>query len=138
MVLPVTLATGGALGLLYVALSLRIVELRVRYRVSLGERAPDPAQAAELQQRVRAHANLGEFAPFLLILLGLIEQTGASRLLLGAIAVVLVLARLAHAIGIHKPAPNPYRAVGTFATFAALGLLSLWALWLAVQGGGLL
>lgn len=137
MFLPVTLATAGALGLLYLVLAARIVQLRVRYRVSLGDRVADPAQAEVLQQRVRAHANLGEFAPFILLLMGLIEQAAAGRLLLGAVGVLLVLARLAHAVGIHLPTPNPLRIFGTFGTFTILGLLSLWALWLAASGAGL-
>lgn len=134
MVLPVTLATAGALGLLYVVLSMRIVELRVRHRVSLGDKADDPALAEQLQQRVRAHANLGEFAPFILILMGLLEQAAVNRTLLAATGALLVVARLAHAVGIHLPAPNPYRAVGTITTFTILALLSLYALWLAIAG----
>lgn len=126
--LPVTLATAGALGVLYLVLSVRVVRGRRANRVSLG----DGGQPL-MQRRIRAHANFGEYVPLLLILMALLEASGASRGVLAGAGVALVVARIAHAIGIEIPkAPNPYRFVGGLITFGLLLLGSGWALWRAL------
>jgi uncharacterized protein len=126
--LPITLATTGALGLLYLTLTVRVVRGRWKHRVSLG----DGGNAA-MQRLIRAHANFGEYVPLLLILMALLEASGASRNVLAGAGIALVIGRIAHAIGIETPkAPNPYRFVGGLITFGMLLLGSLWALWRAL------
>jgi hypothetical protein len=44
----------------------------------------------------------------------------------------LVVARIAHVIGMARPAPNPFRAVGALVTWALLLGLSAWAIWLVL------
>jgi uncharacterized membrane protein YecN with MAPEG domain len=122
--LPITLATAGALGLLYLTLTVRVIRGRWKHRVSLG----DGGNAA-MQRLIRAHANFGEYVPLLLILMALLEASGASRSVLAGAGIALVIGRIAHAIGIETPkAPNPYRFVGGLVTFGLLLLGSLWAL----------
>lgn len=126
--LPITLATAGALGLLYLTLTVRVIRGRWKHRVSLG----DGGNAA-MQRLIRAHANFGEYVPLLLILMALLEASGASRNVLAGAGIALVIGRIAHAIGIETPkAPNPYRFVGGLVTFGLLLLGSLWALWRAL------
>jgi hypothetical protein len=126
--LPITLATTGALGLLYLTLTVRVIRGRWKHRVSLG----DGGNAA-MQRLIRAHANFGEYVPLLLILMALLEASGASRNVLAGAGIALVVGRIAHAIGIETPkAPNPYRFVGGLVTFGLLLLGSLWALWHAL------
>lgn len=126
--LPITLATAGALGLIYLTLTVRVVRGRWKHRVSLG----DGGNAA-MQRLIRAHANFGEYVPLLLILMALLEASGASRNVLAGAGIALVIGRIAHAIGIETPkAPNPYRFVGGLITFGMLLLGSLWALWRAL------
>ena len=130
--LPITLATAGALGLLYLTLTVRVVRGRWKHRVSLG----DGGNAA-MQRLIRAHANFGEYVPLLLILMALLEASGASRNVLAGAGIALVVGRIAHAIGIETPkAPNPYRFVGGLVTFGLLLLGSLWALWRALGASG--
>jgi hypothetical protein len=62
--LPVTLATAGALGIIYLVLAARVVRGRWTHRVSLG----DGGNAA-MQRLIRAHGNFGEYVPMLLILM---------------------------------------------------------------------
>lgn len=122
--LPVTLAAAGALGLIYLMLSIRVVRGRWANRVSLG----DGGQPV-MQRRIRAHANFGEYVPLLLILMALLEASGASRGILAGAAIALVVGRIAHAVGIEIPkAPNPYRFIGGLITFGLLLLGSVWAL----------
>jgi uncharacterized membrane protein YecN with MAPEG domain len=126
--LPVTLATAGALGLIYLVLAARVVRGRWKHRVSLGDGGNDA-----MQRLIRAHANFGEYVPLLLILMALLEASGASRSVLAGAGVALVIGRIAHAIGIETPkAPNPYRFVGGLITFGMLLLGSAWALLIAV------
>jgi hypothetical protein len=127
--LGATLATGGALGLVYVVLSFRVIGGRWRHRVSLG----DGGNAA-MQRRIRAHANFAEYVPLLLLLMALLELAGASRGALVPCGIALVVGRVLHAIGIEIPkAPNPYRFLGGLITFGLLIAYSVWALVIALR-----
>ena len=87
----------------------------------------DPA----LLERIRAHGNFAEHVPFLLLLMAGIELSAGhhSAWLWGAGA-ALLLARIAHAIGLSRPSPNAFRSVGVVLTWLLLIGLSLWALWI--------
>ena len=63
----------GICGLLLGVLYVRISQRRLTTKIGVGSGGD-----AELEQRVRAHGNLVESAPFALVLLYLIEQTGLS------------------------------------------------------------
>lgn len=123
MILPITLTIAAALTLLNVGLALHVVRRRFGAKVLYGT-GGDPAMEA----RTRAQANLVEYAPFFLILLALVELAGASPFWLWIAGAVFVLARLLHAFGMMRPAPNPFRAGGTCVTWVLLLLLSGWAL----------
>ncbi len=128
ILLSATLATAAALSLLYMILLLRIVRMRFKNRISLGD-----GGNAELQKRIRAHGNFSEYVPFLLIMMGLLELAGTNRMILGWIGAVMAVLRICHVIGMHRPAPNPYRAVGTVGTFTLLIGFAVYGLWLVVQ-----
>jgi len=93
--LPITGLTGGALGLLYLILSSWVSLRRIQIGRSLGD-----GKDHQLKRAIRVHGNFAEFVPLLLVLLGLVELTDASRAFVGGLAVTLVLARLAHAVGL--------------------------------------
>jgi hypothetical protein len=119
----VTLTTAGLCGLILMALSVRVIQVRGSAKVSLGD-GGDPL----LLSRIRAHANFAEYVPIILILMGLIESFDANRTLLGVLGGGLVLSRIVQAIGMGMPAPNPSRIVGTATTFIILIVTSIWAL----------
>ena len=123
MILPITLTIAAALTLLNVGLALGVVRKRLGGKILLGT-GGDPAMEA----RTRAQANLVEYAPFFLILSALLELAGVSSFSLWVTGVAFVLARLAHAFGMIRPAPNPFRAGGALTTWVLLLLLSGWAL----------
>lgn len=125
--LPITLATASVCAFMFVALSARVVRDRFRHRVTLGD-----GGKPELIADIRAHANFAEYVPLALILLGLLEQAGASRTALIAYGVLLVAFRAAHVIGIPMKAPNPYRAVGAAGTFGLLIVAGVYGLSLAL------
>jgi uncharacterized membrane protein YecN with MAPEG domain len=123
MILPITLTVAAALTILNVGLALHVVRRRFGGRIMNGTGGD-----ALMEARTRAQANLVEYAPFFLILLGLVELAGASTFWLWIAGVVFVLARITHAFGMMRPAPNPFRAAGALLTWALLLLLSGWAL----------
>src|SRR3546814_11540444 len=80
---------------------------------------------------MRAHANFGEYVPLPVILIGLIEMAGAARTPLIVAGAALLVARVAHAYGLDRPAPNPLRMGGLVVTLAVTAGLAGWGLFLA-------
>jgi uncharacterized membrane protein YecN with MAPEG domain len=83
-----------------------------------------------LHLAIRVHANNAEFVPLAIVMLLLAELCGGSSLWLHVAGGVLFTARLAHAFGLPRPAPNVFRFFGTAATWAVIVALSAWTLWL--------
>lgn len=126
--MPATLITAGLLGLVFLALTFRVVARRMAGKIMIGDGGD-----AQMLERIRAHANFTEHVPLTLILMGGIEFTaGHHSPFLWAAGGLLVLARIAHAIGMSRPAPNPFRAAGALVSWLLIGALSLWALWLGL------
>jgi uncharacterized membrane protein YecN with MAPEG domain len=123
MILPITLTIAAAAALLNVWLSFRIGRVRMARRVSIGHGGD-----TLLETRMRAQANFVEYTPFVLILLGLIELARGSQTWLWLVAIVYILARIAHAFGMERPAPNPLRAGGAVVTMLVLVGLAGFAL----------
>ena len=95
---PAVAATAAALiGLLAVVLTFRVILLRVRLAVNAGD-----GGRAELAQAIRAHANLLELAPLALLLLAFAEWSVAWRGLIVVLGGVLVVARMASALGLSR------------------------------------
>jgi uncharacterized membrane protein YecN with MAPEG domain len=123
MILPITLTIAAAAGLLNIWLAMRIGRLRMSKKVSIGHGGD-----ALLETRMRAQANFGEYTPFVLILLALIELAKGSQTWLWLVAIVYILARIAHAFGMERPAPNKLRAGGAMITMLVLLGLAGYAL----------
>ena len=119
----ITLTTAALCGIIFFVLTMRVSQVRIKSKVSLGD-GGDHA----LLTRIRAHANFAEFVPLCLILMGLIETYAERSAYLGALGLVLVLARIAHAIGMGMSSPNALRVAGAAGTSVVLAVLSIWAL----------
>jgi hypothetical protein len=102
----------GICGLLLGVLYVRISQRRLTTKIGVGSGGD-----AELEQRVRAHGNLVESAPFALVLLYLIEQTGLSSTYIHVFGAAFVFARFAHAQGMStttgRSAGRFYGSLGT-------------------------
>ena len=83
------------LTLAFVWLSLNVIKLRQRYKISLGD-GNNPA----LRAAISAQANAAQYMPFALILLLLLELNHAHALLLHGIGLTFLAARIIHARGI--------------------------------------
>ena len=122
----------GLLAILAIFLSMRVVRLRMKTGVGIGDKGePD------LKRSVRVHANFSEYDPLALVLLALLEMVGfdlsnewdKTRYIHG-LGITLVAARLLHAIGLsRKPGMSLPRGAGHMLTllvmFACAGMLIL-------------
>lgn len=110
----------GLLGLMFLALSIRVIGGRRLARVGLGDGGD-----LGLQRRMRAQANFAEYVPIVLLLMLLAELQGVSAWILHGVGACLVFGRIAHAVSISRdPEPSGGRVVGMAFTFTALGLSS--------------
>jgi len=122
-VLPITLTIAAACGFMSLWLAFRVIVLRRREKVSIGHAGNDTLHA-----RIRAHSNFAEYAPLFVILLGLLELAVGSQSCLWFAGAGFVLARIAHAIGMDRPAPNAFRIGGVIGTLLLLGGLACYAI----------
>lgn len=114
--MAVTALYGALLALLFLALSVRIVGLRRRLRVAVGD-GGEP----QLLRAIRAHGNFAEYVPLSVLLLAMAEVQGGTPILLHALGIALLAGRVAHAWGLNQPNEDlRYRVFGMAATFTAL------------------
>ena len=86
----------------------------------------------ELATAIRRHANFLENVPLTLILMGIVEINGGNALLLHVLGALLVLARVAHPLGLNPDRPtHPLRAIGAGVTLLVMIILGGVALWQA-------
>ncbi len=112
----ITALYAAPIGLLAIALALRVVLLRRRFQVGVGT-----GGQPELARAVRAHGNLLEYTPLALLLLLLLESAGARGLLLHGIGAALLIGRLLHAWGLSLNSGVSFgRFYGTALTWAAI------------------
>lgn len=115
--------------LLAIFLSLRIVFLRRRLQVGVGD-----GGHSELTLAIRAHANLLEYAPLALLLILLLEISGARSGLLHLLGGLLLLGRLMHAWGLSQHAGKSFgRFYGTALTWGVMLATSVLLLLKAVM-----
>jgi uncharacterized membrane protein YecN with MAPEG domain len=124
---PVITALYGALNaILNIILAERVSRLRGRHKVPLGT-----GEAPQLLVAIRGHANNAEFVPFALLMLLLAELCGGNRAFLHVLGGLLLLARIAHPIGLaQKKSPNPYRYLGTAVTWIMIVVSAAYVLYL--------
>ncbi|MBV9841557.1 MAG: MAPEG family protein [Sphingomonadaceae bacterium] len=115
MLLPITLTLAAASALIALWLAVRVGQARHAAKVSIGD-GGDPTLVA----RMRAQANFVEYTPFVLVLVGLIELARGPQAWLWGVAILYVLARLAHPIGMDRPSPNALRSGAILVTFVLL------------------
>ena len=133
MSLPITGAVAAICALLLLFMAIQTVRQRLRLKVAFGDGGD-----AKLISASRSHGNLAEHAPIVIVMLGLLELSHASHNWLAAIAVMFVVGRVAHIIGLHTPS-EPGKApigrqIGVVTTLLTLGGLAAWILWMLFAG----
>ena len=78
----------------------------------------------DLVRRIRSQGNFAEYVPYALLLIALLEASGASSALVQTLCLVLLVARLMHPVGMLAPKNSPRqfacRGGGIIATFVVL------------------
>lgn len=120
----ITAFYAGLLALLLLVLAIRIIRLRWKLRVGIGDGGD-----RMMLRAVRAHGNAAEYVPIALLLLLAAELNRAQPMLLHACGVVIVGSRVLHAIGLTRSGgPSWPRTVGTVGTMAVVIVLAVSAI----------
>lgn len=119
--LPITSILSAFFTLFYIGLSLRVVRVRRKNRIPLGD-----GQNPDLMKAISIHSNFSQYIPFALFLILLQELQNGSQPWLLSLGIALFVGRVCHIIGIvyAKTGPNIYRVVGMVMTFSLLGILA--------------
>jgi uncharacterized protein len=129
--MPITTLYAGALALVLLILSVRVIQARGATKVFIGDGGNEL-----MIRRMRGQANFVEYVPMALILLGLLEYRGMAAWLLHALGATLLVARLVHgyafSFSAHFP---PGRFAGALLTQIVIGVAGIVAL---IQGFGAL
>lgn len=124
MILTATLATAAACAVLNVWMAVRIGQVRRARKIWVGD-GGDPQMVA----RMRAQANFIEYAPFVLILLGLLELARGTTPWLWGYGLAFVVARILHVFGMDGWKPG--RMAGAIVTLVLLLVLAGECAWTA-------
>lgn len=127
---PITAFYTGILALILVGLALPIGQARLRAGVSILH-----GEDMTLATRIRRHANFTESVPLALILLAALELNGAGAGLVHGLGATLVVARIAHPLGLHHDnLRHPLRAVGAGLTTLVTLVAAIVAIWRFLAG----
>ena len=104
------------LALLFVGLSVRTLRLRRRLRIAIGD-----AVNVAMLRAMRVHSNFAEYVPLSLVLLYLVEESGATPLFIHVLGTSLLFGRVVHAFGVSQVEENfRFRVLGMALTLAPL------------------
>lgn len=119
--MPITALYAGLLAFLFVFLAVRVIRIRRRAKVALGD-GGNP----ELLRAIRVQANCAEYVPMALLLLALAESVKTPAPLLHLVGAVLCVGRVVHAYGISQMQENfAFRVTGMATTFTVLLVTAL-------------
>ena len=105
----------ASLMLLHVILLQMVLRQRIKHKVALGDGGVD-----SLFRAIRVQGNFVENVPLFLIGLGICEIMAGSNMVVGGLAGVFVIARIAHAVGLSMaPGRTHGRFLGTLVTMLA-------------------
>lgn len=111
--------------LFYIVLSLRVVLHRRGHRIGIGVGGDEV-----MARKVRVHANFAEYVPLALLMLALLELSGAGAGLLWTCGLLLLAGRLLHAAGLGGSAGYSIgRFSGTVLTLGVLLAMAVAGIW---------
>jgi uncharacterized protein len=127
MTLPITAFVAAVCAILLLVTAIDTVRQRLRLKTAFGD-----AGDAKLISASRAHGNLAEHAPIVILLIAMLEMARANHMVLMGIGALFLIGRAAHIVGLYTPsepgkAPLP-RQIGVVVTWLTLLALSGWTL----------
>ncbi|MEL6466036.1 MAG: MAPEG family protein [Pseudomonadota bacterium] len=105
--LPITTLLASSLLAWLLVLSWRVIRFRQSSGASLGDGGDNA-----LQRRIRAQANLTEYAPLFVALIALLELQGGNVVVLALLSVAFLFGRLAHGYALAFTDKNVIGRVG--------------------------
>lgn len=131
MQMPITLMYASIFALFSLFLSFKAGSARGKSGLSVLFGAPTNM---ELAQKVRVHQNFLEYVPIFLIAFGAIEINGGNHLFLYVVGDLLIIARVAHAIGLrHDNMAHIGRLVGAAGTALLTLVTAAYGLWISAN-----
>ena len=100
--LIITAFFSSILALIFYKLSINVIRLRRKYKVSLGS----SKKHKDLEQAIRAHGNLSEFLPIGLILLACLEVNHLPKIVVFLCGLFFLIGRYLHATSFLKEEIN--------------------------------
>ena len=134
MTLPITALTAAICAIMLLITAIDTVRNRIRAKAAFGD-GGDP----RLVSASRSHANLAEHAPLAIIMIGLLEQSGAHHWVLTGVACLFLFARAMHIVGLYAPmstTPPVPRQIGVIGTWLTYAILIGWTLYVVVTVNG--
>ncbi len=120
----ITALYAGLLGLMAIVLAFLAGRLRGSKEISIGD-GGDP----ELLLAMRRHANFIEYVPLALVLIAIVELSGAPALAIHLLGGGLFVARIFHAVGLKADSmAGAPRAVGAVGTLLVVVVSSIWSI----------
>ncbi|PCI70374.1 MAG: glutathione S-transferase [Gammaproteobacteria bacterium] len=119
--LTITALYAGLLGLIFIALSFKIVGIRKSKSIGIGDGGNE-----KLQLACRVQANFAEYVPIALILLAILELNSWASIYVHIIGASFVVGRLLHAWGYGKSSGSSLGRVS--------GILLTWIMIIALSG----
>lgn len=116
IVLPVTLTAAAAAAIINLWLSIRVGQMRIRQKVSIG----DDGAGGPLTARMRAQLNFVENTAFVLVLVAAIELSGRGDPWLSWVVAIYMLGRIAHGFGMDGGTLGKGRTIGVLVTMLTL------------------
>lgn len=131
MIIPhITAFYAGLLGLMLVALSWRIMAMRAKLEVMVGD-----GGEKNLSVAVRMQGNFIEYVPMALLLIAFNEIIARPSWIIHVLCLLLLAARLAHIHGMsRKNALGAGRRIGALMTFTVIAAASLLCIASMVMG----
>lgn len=123
--MPITPLFAALFALMYVILSIGVIRIRFTDKISLGD-----GGNKQLEIATRIHGNFIEYVPLCLVLFWFVERITFNSQLVFVLACVLLLARVAHVIGLRHAKPLLIlRQLGVIATFIVILICALYLVW---------
>lgn len=123
---PVVTALYGALNAIFnIILANHVSSVRKKEGIGVGL-----GESKALLIASRIHSNNAEFVPLAIVMMLIAELLGGGSVYLHIYGGMLLAARIAHAIGMPRKAPNVFRFTGVAVTWLAIVAVSGWILYL--------
>ena len=126
----ITLLYAGALCLLFLILSIKVIQGRSgKDGVNLGD-----GGKPDMLRVIRGHANFAEYVPLILLIMAMLESNGLAPWLLHALGGTLLASRILHGIALSFTQKFFLgRFLGTLATLIVLATCGGLGLWIGLR-----